>query len=93
MMLGVRPQAKGAKLLGEYKREGNLIHPLVIDNVTPDMRIAWEEPFGPVLPILRIDKPDDGVAHCNANRVALQAGTGRKAPCIAFFLWFCFAQP
>ena len=28
-------EAKGAKLLQKYKREGNLIWPLLIDNVTP----------------------------------------------------------
>lgn len=31
-----------------------------------------QEPFGPVLPILRVDTPEQGVEHCNANRVALQ---------------------
>ncbi|KAJ0090034.1 hypothetical protein Patl1_14780 [Pistacia atlantica] len=41
---------KGATFCQEYKREGNLIWPLLLDNVRPDMRIAWEEPFGPVLP-------------------------------------------
>ncbi|MBA0547831.1 hypothetical protein Golob_018972 [Gossypium lobatum] len=38
---------KGATFCQEYKRDGNLIWPLLLDNVRPDMRIAWEEPFGP----------------------------------------------
>jgi glyceraldehyde-3-phosphate dehydrogenase (NADP+) len=41
-------QAKGAKLHQEWKRENNLIWPVLIDHVTPDMRIAWEEPKGSV---------------------------------------------
>jgi hypothetical protein len=40
---------KEATFCQEYRREGNLIWPLLLDNVRPDMRIAWEEPFGPVL--------------------------------------------
>lgn len=62
----------GATFLTPYKREGNLIWPTLLDNVTPDMRIAWEEPFGPVIPIMRVDNVEQAVQHCNANRLALQ---------------------
>ena len=65
-------EAKGATLCGEYKREGNLIHPLVVDNVTRDMRLAWEEPFGPVVPFVRSNSVDEAIEHCNMNRLALQ---------------------
>ena len=40
------------------------------------MRIAWEEPFGPVVPILRVDSVQQAVDHCNANNLALQVGRG-----------------
>mmetsp|Transcript_21772 Transcript_21772/g.37132 ORF Transcript_21772/g.37132 Transcript_21772/m.37132 type:complete len:497 (-) Transcript_21772:241-1731(-) len=63
---------KGATFLTPYKREGNLIWPTLLDNVTPAMRIAWEEPFGPVLPIMRVDNSDQAVQHCNTNQLALQ---------------------
>ena len=65
---------KGAVAVGgtSLKREANLIHPLVLDHVTPDMRLAWEEPFGPVLPIIRVASVEDAVAHVNASRLALQ---------------------
>eukprot|EP00897_Mesotaenium_endlicherianum_P004275 jgi/Mesen1/3876/ME000208S02888 len=63
---------KGATLCQEYKRDGNLIWPLLVDNVRPDMRLAWEEPFGPVLPVIRITNVDEGIHHCNANNFALQ---------------------
>jgi glyceraldehyde-3-phosphate dehydrogenase (NADP+) len=63
---------KGATFHQEWKREGNLIWPLLIDHVRPDMRIAWEEPFGPVLPVIRIKTVEEGIHHCNANNFALQ---------------------
>ncbi|KAF4354385.1 hypothetical protein F8388_027319 [Cannabis sativa] len=62
---------KGATFCQEYKREGNLIWPLLLDNVRPDMRIAWEEPFGPVLPdinkaILIGDAMETGTVQINS---------------------------
>jgi len=63
---------KGATFCQEYKREGNLIWPLLLDNVRPDMRIAWEEPFGPVLPVIRISSVEEGIHHCNASNFGLQ---------------------
>lgn len=63
---------KGATFCQEYKREGNLIWPLLLDNVRPDMRIAWEEPFGPVLPVIRIGSIEEGIHHCNASNFGLQ---------------------
>lgn len=59
---------KGATFCQEYKREGNLIWPLLLDKVRPDMRIAWEEPFGPVLPV----SVEEGIHHCNASNLGLQ---------------------
>lgn len=63
---------KGGKFCMEYRREGNLIWPLVVDEVTKDMRLAWEEPFGPVLPIIRVDNVDEAINHCNTSNFALQ---------------------
>lgn len=39
-----------------------------------DMRIAWEEPFGPVIPVIRVKTIDDAIDHCNSNNLALQVG-------------------
>ncbi|NFS66306.1 aldehyde dehydrogenase family protein, partial [Clostridium botulinum] len=39
-------KSKGADLIVGGNREGNLIYPTLFDNVTTDMRLAWEEPFG-----------------------------------------------
>lgn len=41
-------------------------------------RLAWEEPFGPVLPIIRVKSVEEAVAHVNANRLALQVRAGRR---------------
>lgn len=40
--LVIDAKQQGATFLTEFKREGNLIWPLVLDNITKDMRIAWE---------------------------------------------------
>ncbi len=37
-----------------------------------DMRLAWEEPFGPVVPVVRVKSVEEAVDHCNANNLALQ---------------------
>ncbi|KAK1359733.1 hypothetical protein POM88_039040 [Heracleum sosnowskyi] len=49
-----------------------IIWPLLLDNVKPDMRIAWEEPFGPILPVIRINSAEEGIHHCNASNFGLQ---------------------
>ncbi|WP_026881619.1 NADP-dependent glyceraldehyde-3-phosphate dehydrogenase [Clostridium akagii] len=64
---------KGAKLIVGNKRKDNLIYPTLIDNVTTDMRLAWEEPFGPVLPIIRINDMDEGIKIANESEYGLQS--------------------
>ncbi|XP_048233543.1 NADP-dependent glyceraldehyde-3-phosphate dehydrogenase-like [Ricinus communis] len=63
---------KGATFCQEYKREGNPIWPLLLDNARPDMRIVWEEPFGLVLPLIRINSIEEGIHHCTASNFGLQ---------------------
>lgn len=65
-------EEKGATLCSKYIREGNLIYPLVVDNVSESMRLAWEEPFGPVVPFMRVESIEAAIEHCNTNRLALQ---------------------
>ncbi len=36
------------------------------------MRIAWEEPFGPVIPVVRVPNVEAAIDHCNTNNLALQ---------------------
>lgn len=64
---------KGADLVVGGKREGNLIYPTLFDNVTTDMRIAWEEPFGPVIPIIRVKDKDEAIEIANKSEYGLQS--------------------
>jgi glyceraldehyde-3-phosphate dehydrogenase (NADP+) len=64
---------KGAELVVGGNRDGNLIYPTLFDNVTKDMRIAWEEPFGPVLPILRVKDKDEAIEIANKSEYGLQS--------------------
>lgn len=65
-------KAKGAVLCQEFKRQDNLIWPVLIDKVTPEMRIAWEEPFGPVVPVMRVSTNEEAVAMANKSKYGLQ---------------------
>lgn len=64
---------KRAQVLIGNQREGNLLQPTLLDHVTVDMRIAWEEPFGPVLPIIRVADLDEAIAIANQSEYGLQS--------------------
>lgn len=64
---------KGAKATTDVKREGNTIYPAVFDNVTTDMDLAWEEPFGPVLPFIRVNSVEEAIDLSNQSEYGLQA--------------------
>ncbi len=65
--------AKGAELLtGPFRREGNLIWPVLLDRVTPAMQLATVEPFGPAVPCMRFPTAEAAVAFANASRYGLQ---------------------
>ena len=66
-------QAKGAQALTPIKREGNLLWPVLFDQVTKDMKVAWEEPFGPVLPIIRVANVEEAIAFANESEFGLQS--------------------
>ena len=66
-------QEKGAQALTPIKREGNLLWPVLFDHVTKDMKVAWEEPFGPVLPIIRVANVEAAIAFANESEYGLQS--------------------
>jgi len=49
------------------KENGTYVGPTVIDYVTPDMSVAKEEIFGPVISIMRTNTVDEALAIENAN--------------------------
>lgn len=69
---------KGATLVVGNKREDNLLYPTLLDNVTMDMRVAWEEPFGPVLPIIRVKSDAEAITLANESEFGLQASVFTK---------------
>ena len=63
---------KGSTLLCGNKRENNIMWPTLLDNVTTEMRIAWEEPFGPVLPFIRVHSAEEAIEISNNSEYGLQ---------------------
>lgn len=64
---------KGATLLNGGTREGNLIQPTLLDHVTTNMDVAWQEPFGPVLPIIRVSNIEEAIKIANESEYGLQS--------------------
>ena len=64
---------KGAKPCLEVKHNKNLLWPTIIDNVNLNMRLAWEEPFGPVIPIIEFNSIEDVIKYSNESEYGLQA--------------------
>ncbi|MGC0416269.1 aldehyde dehydrogenase [Embleya sp. AB8] len=67
---GARLRTGGARL----DRPGHFLEPTVFDRVTPDMPLAREEVFGPVLAVLTFDTEDEAVQLANATEYGLAAG-------------------
>jgi len=65
--------AKGAKLLAGGTFRGQFYEPTVLDHVTLDMRVAWEESFGPVIPILRVEGIPEMIRIANMSEYGLDA--------------------
>ncbi|MFS0861880.1 CoA-acylating methylmalonate-semialdehyde dehydrogenase [Fredinandcohnia sp. 179-A 10B2 NHS] len=65
---------EGATLLRDGRKEmdamqeGNFLGPTIFDHVTPDMTIAKEEIFAPVLSLLRAESLDEGLEYIRKSR-------------------------
>lgn len=67
---------KGARVLcggGRHERGGNFFQPTVLADVTPAMRIAREETFGPVAPLFRFTTEAEAIAMANDTEFGLAA--------------------
>src|SRR5438093_5609070 len=64
--------AEGAKPLCDGRNaadgEGFFVGPTIFDHVRPDMTIAREEIFGPVLSVIRVKSLDDAIGLVNSSR-------------------------
>ena len=64
---GAKILVDGRNTVVEGKEDGSYVGATVIDYVTPDMSVAKEEIFGPVISILRTHSLDEAIAIENAN--------------------------
>ena len=80
-------RANGPRLLcgGEPAQGPGLFFPVtLVDNPPETSRIVQEEPFGPILPLLKYRDIDDAVARANASEYGLGASVwGRDGPAAA----------
>ncbi|WP_242128168.1 aldehyde dehydrogenase family protein [Sphingobium sp. Sx8-8] len=56
---------------GEMTGPGNFIAPTLIDNPPDDSRVVREEPFGPLVPLLRYSDIEDAVRRANDSEYGL----------------------
>jgi malonate-semialdehyde dehydrogenase (acetylating)/methylmalonate-semialdehyde dehydrogenase len=79
--------AEGAKPLcdgrAQMKGDGFFLGPTIFDSVTPNMTIAKEEIFGPVLSVIRVNTLDDAINLVNnspfGNTTTIYTSDGRSA--------------
>jgi acyl-CoA reductase-like NAD-dependent aldehyde dehydrogenase len=64
----------GAALLAGGTRDGRLVLPTVLDNVSADDKVWRDEVFGPVVAIRPFSDIDDAIAAANDTEYGLQAG-------------------
>jgi malonate-semialdehyde dehydrogenase (acetylating)/methylmalonate-semialdehyde dehydrogenase len=64
---GAKILVDGRNCVVEGKEKGTYVGPTVIDYVTPEMSVAKEEIFGPVISIMRTNTVDEALAIENAN--------------------------
>jgi aldehyde dehydrogenase (NAD+) len=84
-------QEEGAKLCGGGRRleegalaHGHFVEPTVFDHVTPAMRIAQEEIFGPVISVIRVKGFEEAMAAANDVRYGLAASIFTRDPSAIF---------
>jgi acyl-CoA reductase-like NAD-dependent aldehyde dehydrogenase len=71
---GLREAATLATDAGAPPRPGHFVRPTVFTAVTPTMRIAREEIFGPVVAVLPFGDEDEAIEIANATQYGLAAG-------------------
>ena len=65
---------------GDVPEQGFFIPPTIFGNVTPEMRIAREEIFGPVLSVMKARDLDEAIRMANSTEFALTAGFFSRSP-------------
>jgi aldehyde dehydrogenase (NAD+) len=81
---GARLQCGGERLDGGLYARGHFSSPAVLTDVSPGMRLAQEEVFGPVLAVLPARDLDDAVRVANGIRFGLSAAICTQSLSAAF---------
>ncbi|MFP3121879.1 aldehyde dehydrogenase family protein [Ectobacillus funiculus] len=64
----------GAKIATGGNREGTLLEPTVLVDVTPEMKVVCEETFAPIVSVIPFDTEEEVIAMANDSVFGLQAG-------------------
>jgi len=70
---GARLVRGGERMTSNGLDRGHFVNPAIFDRVTPDMRIAQEEIFGPVLSLIRVPDAAQALDVANGVRYGLSA--------------------
>ncbi|HEY0379560.1 MAG TPA: aldehyde dehydrogenase family protein [Pyrinomonadaceae bacterium] len=70
---GAELKCGGERAGGDRLDKGYFVRPTVFDRVTPDMRVAREEIFGPVLSVLRVKDFDEAMRVANDSEYGLSS--------------------
>lgn len=66
-------QQGARQLTGPIKRQGVLLEPVLLDGLTPSMRLYSEEAFGPVVTVVRFSDQEDAIRLANDSEYGLSA--------------------
>lgn len=84
-MIGAALEA-GAELACGGVRSGSMVEPTVLTNTRPDMSIACEEAFAPVVAVMTFRDLDEACELANATRFGLQGAIFTETIDAAFYL-------
>lgn len=65
---------QGAKMVVGSRKSGSMVEPALLADVTPEMRVAKEELFGPAVALMKFSSIDEAIATANDTRYGLSAG-------------------
>jgi alpha-ketoglutaric semialdehyde dehydrogenase len=75
---GAKLVVGGKRLTGNHYDDGHYVAPTIFTNVTPQMRIAREEIFGPVLAVIKVKDFNEAVTVANNLEFGLSAGISTR---------------
>ncbi len=66
--------ASGAKLLMGGKRQGALLWPTIVENVSMDCELVADETFAPIIPLFKFSQIEEVIKLINSSDFGLQSG-------------------